>query len=121
MNIYLPGQNCLYIRTAKDNIGGGICVSHGHSTEINAKSIGLNCHIFQNVTIGTRGSSVGPAIGNNVVVGCGAIVLGDIHIGDNVKIGANTVVVKNVPANCTVVGRGSIIVKMNNEKVEIEL
>lgn len=119
MNLYLPGQKCLYIRTRQ--IGGGICVNHGHSTEVNAKSIGKNCHIFQNVTIGTNGSSIGPTVGDNCFFGAGCVVVGDIHIGNNVRVGANAVVVKDVPDNCTVVCKGMTIVKKDGKKVEIPL
>ena len=119
MNLYLPGQKMLYIRTTQ--LGGGICINHGHSTEVNAKSIGENCHIFQNVTIGTNGSAVGPVIGNNCFFGAGCVVIGEIQIGNNVRIGANAVVTKNVPDNCTVVCRGMTIVKKDGEKVEIPL
>ena len=101
--------------------GGGICINHGHSTEVNAKSIGKNCHVFQNVTIGTNGSATGPIIGNNCFFGAGCVVVGEIHIGNNVKIGANAVVTKNVPDNCTVVCRGMTIVRKDGEKVEIPL
>ena len=119
MNIYLPGQKCLYIRTAQ--LGGGICINHGHSTEVNAKRIGKNCHIFQNVTIGTNGSAIGPVIGDNCFFGAGCVVVGDIHVGNNVRIGANAVVVKDVPDNCTVVCRGMTIVKKDGKKIEIPL
>lgn len=119
MNIFYPGQKTLYIRTLQ--IGGGICINHGHSTEVNAKSIGRNCHIFQNVTIGTNGSAKGPVIGDNCLFGAGCVVIGDIRIGNSVKIGANTVVVKDVPDNCTVVTRGTTIVRKDGEKTEIPL
>ena len=119
MNIYLPGQKCLYIRTLQ--IGGGICINHGHSTEVNAKIIGKNCHIFQNVTIGTNGSSKAPIIGDNCFFGAGCVVVGDIRVGNNVKIGANAVVVKDVPDNCTVVSKGTMIVKKDGERVNIPL
>lgn len=119
INLYLPGQKCLYIGTKQ--IGGGICVNHGHSTEINAKSIGNNCHIFQNVTIGTNGSAIGPVIGDNCFFGAGCVVLGEIRIGNNVKVGANAIVVKDVPDNCTVVTKGTTIVKKDGEIVNIPL
>lgn len=119
MNIYLPGQKLLYIRTLQ--LGGGVCINHGHSTEINAKSIGKNCHIFQNVTIGTNGSSIGPVIGDNCSFGAGCVVLGEIRIGNNVKVGANAIVVKDIPDNCTVVTRRTVIVKKDGEKVNIPL
>lgn len=54
-----------------------------------------------------------PTIGNNVVVSCGASILGDCVIGDNVIIGAGCVVVKSVPANCTIIGNPAVIVKKN--------
>ncbi len=54
-----------------------------------------------------------PTIGNNVVVSCGASILGDCVIGDNVIIGAGCVVVKSVPANCTLIGNPAVIVKKN--------
>lgn len=69
-------------------------------------TLGENCRIQQNVTIGTRwkfdGAEVQPRIGNNVFIGAGATVLGPITIGDNVVIGANTVVLTDVPDNCVV-------------------
>ena len=119
MSVYLPGQRSLYIRTKQ--IGGGICVSHGHSTEINAKRIGNNCHIFQNVTIGTNGSATGPTIGDNCFFGAGCVVIGNIFIGNNVSVGANAVVVKDIPDNCTVVCKGMAIVKKDGERVKIQL
>ena len=73
--------------------------------------IGENCLIYQSVCIGGRnGSGVG-RIGNNVVIGTGACILGEITIGNNVNIGANSVVLKDVPDNCTVVGIPGVIVK----------
>jgi serine O-acetyltransferase len=68
-------------------------------------TIGENCVIAQNVTIGGRANFPDvPELGNNVFVGAGAKILGPIKIGDNVKIGANAVVIEDVPANSTVVG-----------------
>jgi serine O-acetyltransferase len=60
-------------------------------------------------------------IGNNVRIGTGAIVLGNIYVGDNVNIGAGAVVVKNVPSNCTVIGNPAYIVKENGIKVSKKL
>ena len=77
--------------------------------------IGNNVTIYQNVTLGGTGKEKGkrhPTIGNNVVISAGAKVLGSFTVGDNVKIGANSVVLKEVPANCTVVGvPGRIVVR----------
>ena len=77
-------------------------------------TIGENCVIFTNVTIGrkwTNGKTGGglPQIGNNVVIGAGAVLLGDIKIGDNAIIGANAVVLKDVPKNSIAVGVPAII------------
>ena len=67
-------------------------------------TFGKNVRILQNVTIGSAGlsKSVSPTIGNNVIIGPGAVVVGGISIGDNVIIGANTVVTKDVPDNTIV-------------------
>lgn len=76
-------------------------VIHGGST------IGDNCVIRQQVTIGNKGigdSDGCPIIGNNVEIGAGAKIIGDIHIGDNSKIGANAVVTKSFPQNSVLVG-----------------
>lgn len=85
-------------------IGGGIFIQHGYCTDISVRSIGENCWINQRVTFGYKGKYC-PIVGNNVRVGVGAIILGDVTIGDNVNIGAGAVVVKDVPANTTVVGQ----------------
>lgn len=112
--IYRP-LNSLYIYTPK--IGGGLYIEHGFSTIISANSIGENCWINQQVTIGYSNLPDAPIIENNVRISAGAKIIGDITIGANSKIGAGTVVVKNVPANCTVVGSESYIVRLNGSKV----
>ncbi|MEM2978825.1 MAG: DapH/DapD/GlmU-related protein, partial [Methanomassiliicoccales archaeon] len=76
--------------------------------------IGDNVCIFQGVTLGGVSTDKGkrhPTIGNNVVIGANATILGNIKIGDNVKIGAGSVVVKDVPPNSTVVGVPGKVVK----------
>jgi serine O-acetyltransferase len=89
-------------------IGPGFFIDHGTGVVIGGTAIvGRNVTIYQGVTLG--GTSLQrkkrhPTIGDNVTVGSGAAVLGDITIGENVKIGANSVVVKDVPPNSTVVG-----------------
>ena len=83
-------------------IDHGMGVVIGETTEI-----GDDCHLFQGVTLGgtsTKRRKRHPTLGNNVVVGAGAKLIGNITIGDNVKIGAGTVVVSSVAANATVVG-----------------
>lgn len=91
--LYRP-LDSLYIMTQE--IGGGLYIQHGFSTYIAAKSIGENCWINQQVTIGYKDDTDPPIIGNNVTITCGAKVLGPITIGDNAIIGANAVVVKDV-------------------------
>ncbi len=95
-------------------------MDHPFGTFFNARSIGSNLHVKHNVTIGNANGGL-PVIGNNVHIGCGAVVAGNITVGDNVMIGANCVVVKNVPSNCTVVGNPAYIVKLNGERVNIKL
>ncbi len=87
----------------------------------NYASIGKNCVIFQQVTIGsnTLGDSKGkgaPMIGDNVYIGSGAKIIGNVRIGDNVRIGANCIVVKNIPNNCTVVLQSPRIIQHKNIK-----
>ncbi|MED5119474.1 serine O-acetyltransferase [Priestia megaterium] len=67
-------------------------------------SIGENCKIYQHVTLGSRDGIGPPIIGNNVLIGSGAIILGDIKIGNNVNIGSNSLVINDIPSNSTVVG-----------------
>lgn len=90
---YRP-MGTLYIEAQE--IGGGLYIQHGFATMIAAKSIGENCWINQQVTIGYKGQGDPPIIGNNVMITCGAKVLGSIIVGDNAVIGANAVVVKDV-------------------------
>ncbi len=76
--------------------------------------IGNNCIIYHNVTLGGTGKETKnrhPKIGNNVIIGCGAKILGPITIGNNVKIGANSVITKSIPDNSTVIGFNNIIKK----------
>jgi serine O-acetyltransferase len=95
--------------------GGGLRMRHPIGIVINSNcDIGENCTIFHQVTIGSNehsGFNKAANIGNNVYIGCGAKIIGDITIGNNVKIGANAVVTKNVPNECTVVGNNIIIDK----------
>jgi serine O-acetyltransferase len=90
------------------DIGKGFYIGHFGGIVINPKSkIGKNCNISQNVTIGAsnRGICKGyPVIGDNVFIGPGAVIVGNITIGDNVAIGANAVVTKSFEANSVIVG-----------------
>ena len=112
LSCFVPCCKNLHFITNSANIGKGLVLWHGYSTIIFAESIGENCEIWHNVTIG-RAHNLGrrPRIGNNVKVCAGAIVLGDIEIGDNVVIGAGAVVIKSIPANSVVVGNPAKIVK----------
>ncbi|MDH4229694.1 MAG: serine O-acetyltransferase [Nitrospirota bacterium] len=89
-------------------IGPAFFIDHGMGVVIGETAeIGHHVTLYQGVTVGGTGKQRGkrhPTLGNHVVVGAGAKVLGAITIGDNVKIGANSVVLKPVPDNCTVVG-----------------
>ena len=89
-------------------IGEKFFIDHGMGVVIGETTvIGDNCHLFQGVTLGgtsTRRAKRHPTLGNNVVVGAGAKVIGAVTVGDQAKIGAGSVVVTNVPENATVVG-----------------
>jgi len=113
-----PKLETLYLYT--DNIGPGLFIQHGFSTIITAESIGKDCWINQQVTVGYSLSGR-PVILDNVSITAGAKIIGNITIGNNSVIGANAVVIKNVPDNCTVVGIPAFIVKRNGVKVREEL
>jgi serine O-acetyltransferase len=104
-------------------IGQGFFIDHGTGVVIGGTAIvGNGVTIYQGVTLG--GTSLQrkkrhPTICDNVVVGSGAAVLGDITIGENVKIGANSVVVKDVPANSTVVGIPGRVVLQDGRPVAL--
>lgn len=99
------------------DIGPGLFIQHGYCTIVSAKSIGPNAWINQGVTIGYTNDTDCPSIGDNVTIGAGAKVLGDVTIGNNVVIGANAVVVKNVPDDCVVVGVPARIIRRNGVRV----
>lgn len=102
--------------SARIKIGKGFYIGHFGGIIIHPDvEIGENCSIGQGVTIGTLGlgKTGAPKIGNNVFIGVGAKVLGNIIIGDNVRIGANAVVIEDVPENATAVGVPAKIVKIN--------
>ncbi len=96
-------------------IGRGLFIDHGMGVVIGETTvIGDNVTLFQGVTLGGTGKQKGkrhPTLGDNVVVGTGAKVLGSFTIGDNVQIGANAVVVREVPADSVVVGVPGRIVR----------
>ena len=102
-------------------IGRRFFIDHGMGVVIGETTeIGDDVLLYQGVTLGGTGNEKGkrhPTLGNHVVVGSGAKVLGNIRIGDNVKIGAGSVVVRPVPDNSTVVGIPGRVV-MATEKIE---
>ncbi len=105
-------------------IGRRFFIDHAMGVIIGETTIiGDDCTIYQCVTLGGTGNEVGkrhPTLGNNVTVGVGAAVLGNIYIGDNSKIGGGAVVVKDVPPNCTVVGIPGHIVVRDGQRVQNE-
>ena len=107
-------------------IGKGFFIDHGMGVVVGETTeIGDNCVLFHNVTLGGTGKHKGkrhPTIGNNVMIGTGAILLGPIKVGDNVRIGANTfILMQDVPDNTTVAGTPGRIVKMNGQSISIKL
>lgn len=96
-------------------IGRGLFIDHGVGVVIGETAIiGDNVTLFHGVTLGGTGKEKGkrhPTIGNNVFIGSGAKILGNIKIGNNVKIGANAVVLKDISDNVTAVGVPVIIIK----------
>ena len=84
----------------------------------NRTVIGKDCKIYQNVTIGSRNSVGPPEIGNNVLIGAGAILLGKIVIGNGASIGAGSIVLEDVPENAVVVGNPAKIIKIKDQRYE---
>ncbi len=104
-----------------EKIGKGLFIDHGMGVVIGETAeIGDNCLIYQGVTLGGTGKDKGkrhPTLGNNVMVGAGAKVLGPFKIGDNVKIAAGAVVLEEIPPNCTAAGVPARIVRNRGVKV----
>jgi serine O-acetyltransferase len=110
-----PPQRLLFLRAPV--IGPGLYIQHGWATGVGARSIGKNCWINQQVIVGYSDETSCPTIGDDVTIGAGAIVIGDITIGDRAVIGAGAVVVKSVPSDCSVVGNPAYIVRRNGVRV----
>ena len=105
-------------------IGKGLFIDHGSGVVIGETAeIGDNCTLYQGVTLGGTGKDVGkrhPTLGNNVMIGAGAKVLGPFRIGDNSKIAANAVVLSEVPPDSTAVGIPAKVVKRNDRRVDLD-
>jgi serine O-acetyltransferase len=103
-------------------IGKGLVIDHGMGIVIGETTeIGDNCTLYQGVTLGGTGKDLGkrhPTIGNNVLVGAGAKVLGPITIQDNSKVAANAVVLKDISENSTAVGIPARVVRQGGRKVD---
>lgn len=99
------------------NVGGGLYIAHPIGTVIYVESMGENCTIIAGVTIGLRGTYRFPRIGNNVFIGAGARILGDIEIGNDAVIGANAVVINDIPAGGTAVGIPAKVIRIYGKKV----
>lgn len=114
--IYLLSNSIVHYET---DIGKGTTLAYGGVGVVIHKRavIGENCVIESNVTIGGRNNIKDlPVIGNHVMIGTGARILGDISIGDNSIIGANAVVIHDVPANCSV---GGVPARVLHEHIDI--
>ncbi len=102
-------------------IGKGVFIDHGMGVVIGETAeIGHRCLLYQGVTLGGTGKESGkrhPTLGENVVVGAGAKVLGAINVGSNTRIGAGSVVVRDVEANSTVVGIPGRVVHQSGVKI----
>lgn len=102
-------------------IGKGLFIDHGMGVVIGETTvIGDNCTLYQGVTLGGTGKEKGkrhPTLGNNVMVGSGAKVLGPFTVGSNSKIAANAVVLSEVPENSTCVGVPARVVRINDKRV----
>ena len=104
-------------------IGKGLVIDHGMGVVIGETAeVGENCTIYQGVTLGGTGKDTGkrhPTIGNNVLVGAGAKVLGPFKVGDNARIAANAVVLSEVHDNSTAVGVPARVFKVNGIRNEL--
>lgn len=102
-------------------IGHRLVIDHGMGIVIGETAeIGDDCLLYQGVTLGGTGKDKGkrhPTIGNNVLIGCGAKVLGPFKVGDGARVAANSVVLSEVPENATVVGVPGKVVRIGDQKV----
>ncbi len=128
-NLYLPArivsQGARFLTGIEIHpgakIGKGLFIDHGSGVVIGETAeIGDNCTLYQGVTLGGTGKDTGkrhPTLGNNVLVGAGAKVLGPFRVGDNSKVAAGAVVLKEIPPDCTAVGVPAKVVKQGDVRV----
>ncbi len=106
-------------------IGRGLLIDHGMGVVIGETTIiGNDCTIYQGVTLGGTGKEKGkrhPTIGNNVMIGSGAKILGPFKVGDHAKIAAGAVVLSEVPEDCTAVGIPARVVRRAGQVVDYDL
>lgn len=112
---WLPPHPCFVIGI-NQTIGKGVLGIHPYGTFVNAEKIGDYFSVKNNVTIGYN-KAKRPLIGNNVTVNANSVIVGGISIGDNSVIGIGSVVMKNVPANCVVVGNPARIIRREGIRV----
>ena len=105
-------------------IGHNVFIDHGSGTVIGETAeVGDGCTLYQGVTLGGTGKDTGkrhPTLGRNVMVGCGAKVLGPVRVGDNCKIAANAVLLHSIDADSTAVGVPARVVRVSNVRLENE-
>jgi serine O-acetyltransferase len=105
-------------------IGPGFFIDHGHGVVIGETTIiGSNVTLYQGVTLGGTGKECGkrhPTLKDNVVVGAGAKILGNLTLGDSSKVGAGSVVVRDVPDHATVVGIPAVVVRHGNKSIDLD-
>lgn len=113
VKLLFPGMETLYITTP--DIGPRLFIQHGFATNISAKSIGSDCWINQQVTIGYTFAPEPPVIGNGVRISVGAKVVGQITLGNNCIVAANAAVVKDIGENEVVGGVPAKVIGINND------
>lgn len=109
LNFLCPKLNSLEITSPR--IDEGLTIVHGYATIIGADSIGKNCVIYQQVTVGGITNYGSPIILDDVTIFAGAVIIGKVTIGNNSVIGANATVYMDVPDNCTVLPGSSKIMR----------
>lgn len=110
LRVLLPDIRCYSFEGCE--IGGGWVLMHGFGVVLNGGAkIGKNCTMYHGVTVGTTDMKTFPLIGDDVFIGAGAKILGNVKVGNHVKIGAGAIVVEDVPDNCTVVGPKAKIIQ----------